>query len=182
MDILACKVGMYVRAKKAVSSEIKKGDIVKIINIDIDPTNVQEGGYLYFNNSVGISSEHFEPRNKFKVGDEVVYKKSYKAEVFGVADKEDVYNEYYAISYTTADGFWFNTTVDEDALSKPLNKNKLEAGDVCKRKNGDKLEILCRANDEYSNEITYFVKSLEGDFKGFTYVLLAEAIEEIIYE
>jgi hypothetical protein len=120
--------------------------------------------------------------NKFKVGDEVVYKESYKAEVFGVADKEDVYNEYYAISYTTADSFWFNTVVDEDALSELKKKDELEAGDVCRQKKGDKLEILCRANDEYFNEITYFVKIIEGDFKGFTGLLLAEAIEEIIYE
>ena len=120
--------------------------------------------------------------NKFKVGDEVVYKESYKAEVFGVADKEDVYNEYYAISYTTADGFWFNTVVDEDALSELKKKDELEAGDVCRQKKGDKLEILCRANDEYFNEITYFVRHINGEYRGITSVLLAEAIEEIIYE
>ena len=119
--------------------------------------------------------------NKFKVGDEVVYKKSYKAEVFGVANKADDLRDKYAISYTFH-GVLINGVVGEDALSKLKKKDELEVGDVCRQKKGDKLEILCRANDEYFNEITYFVKIIEGDFKGFTGVLLAKAIEEIIYE
>ena len=84
--------------------------------------------------------------NKFKVGDEVIYDNCYKATIFVVADKADFYGEYAAISITTMDGTLLNTVVREDTLSKPLNKNKLEAGDVCK--------------DNYNMEL---VESFRGD-------------------
>ena len=119
--------------------------------------------------------------NKFQVGDEVIYDNRYKATIFGVADKADFCGEYTAISITTYDNL-INTVVREDTLSKPLNKNKLEAGDVCKQKGDNRLKILCRANDEYSDEVTYFIKHITGKRKGLTDVLLAELIEEIIYE
>jgi len=119
--------------------------------------------------------------NKFKVGDEVLYDNRYKVKVFGISDKKDYYDESYAINWILY-GDSFNIVVAEYTLSELKKKDGLEAGDVCKRKNGDRLKILCRANDEYFNEITYFVKIIEGDFKGFIGVLLAKAIEEIIYE
>jgi len=102
--------------------------------------------------------------NKFQVGDEVIYDNRYKATIFGVADKADFCGEYTAISITTYDNL-INTVVREDTLSKPLNKNKLEAGDVCKQKGDNRLKILCRANDEYSDEVTYFIKHIEGDIE-----------------
>ena len=125
--------------------------------------------------------------NKFKVGDEVVYKKSYKAEVFGVADKEDVYNEYYAISYTTADGFWFNTVVDEGALSELKKKDELEVGDKfkCKTASGKTSRInkvLSVAEDEKYNQIIYLAKRITGEWTGYVDVYNAELIDEIIYE
>jgi hypothetical protein len=119
--------------------------------------------------------------NKFKVGEKVIYDNRYKATIFGVADKADFYGEYAAISITTKDGNLLNTVVREDTLSKPLNKNKLEAGDVCKQKGNNRLKILCRANDEYSDEVTYFIKHITGKRKGLTDVIPAETIKEIFY-
>jgi hypothetical protein len=125
--------------------------------------------------------------NKFKVGDEVVYKESYKAEVFGVANKEDVYNEYYAISYTTDGSFWFNTVDSEGALSELKKKDELEVGDKfkCKTATGKTNrinEVLAVAEDEKYNQIIYLAKRITGEWTGYVDVYTAEAIEEIIYE
>ena len=117
--------------------------------------------------------------NKFEIGDKVIWQNA-KVEIWGKHFEED--KREYEYAFKDKKNAWNRGIAYESDLS-PLKKiSELEKGDVCKQYAGDKLEIISRANNEYLNEITYFVKSLEGDFKGCTDVILAETIDEIIYE
>ena len=119
--------------------------------------------------------------NKFKIGDEVIYNTPVgmkKVDIFGYTYHEKEHTWLYAIKLPTNK----HVIVRENTLQKSKNIFGLEKGDVCKQAGDNRLKILCRANDEYANEIIYFVKNLEGEFKGLTGVIPAKAIEEIIYE
>jgi len=157
------------------NKNIEKGEIVVVKEIHEGIKSIEFEG-----KSGEYYAEYFEPVNNKKVGDKVLYDKYCKATIFGIADIVDILGKKYAISYTHPIGNYFNRVVDEKSLSEPLNKNKLEVGDVCKQKGGNRIRILCKANDEYSNKITYFVRNLEGELKGSTNVLLAKEIEEKI--
>ena len=71
--------------------------------------------------------------------------------------------------------------IRENTLQKVKNIFGLEKGDVCKQAGDNRLKILCRANDEYSDEVTYFIKHITGKRKGLTDVIPAETIKEIFY-
>ena len=175
MKINECEINMKVRAKKDISRRIKKGDLVKIRFVD------QEEETINIDNGEVIVAEidpiHFEPISKFKIGDKVIWN-NIKVEIWGKHFEED--KREYEYAFKDKKNAWNRGIAYESDLS-PLKKiSELEKGDVCKQYAGDKLEIISRANNEYLNEITYFVKSLEGDFKGSTNVLLAKEIEEKI--
>jgi hypothetical protein len=119
--------------------------------------------------------------NKFKVGQEVIYDSPVgmkKVDIFGYIYCEKDNTWLYAIKLPTNK----HVIVREDTLSKLKKKDELEAGDVCKQKGDNRLKILCRANDEYSDEVTYFIKHITGKRKGLTDVIPAETIKEIFYE
>jgi len=118
--------------------------------------------------------------NKFKIGDEVIYNTPVgmkKVDIFGYTYHEKEHTWLYAIKLPTNK----HVIVREDTLQKSKNIFGLEKGDVCKQA-GDKLEIISRANYEYSNEVTYCVKRLEGEFKGLTCVISAKTINKNFYE
>ena len=119
--------------------------------------------------------------NKFKVGDEVIYDTPVgmkKVDIFGYIYYEKEKTWLYAIKLPTNK----HVIVRENTLQKRKNIFSLEKGDVCKQATDNRLKILCRDNDECSNKITYFIKHITGKLKGFTSVIPAETIEEIIYE
>ena len=184
MKINQCGINMKVRAKKDISRRIKKGDLVKIRFVDQEEEtiNIDNGKVIV----AEINPIHFEPISifikpisKFKIGDKVIWN-NIKVEIWGKHFEED--KREYEYAFKDKKNAWNRGIAYESDLS-PLKKiSELEKGDVCKQYAGDKLEIISRANNEYLNEITYFVKSLEGDFKGCTDVILAETIDEIIYE
>ena len=121
--------------------------------------------------------------NKFKIGDKVLYDSPgfgmRKVVIFGYVYSERERTILYAAEIEESEKY---IIIRENTLQKSKNIFGLEKGDVCKQAGDNRLKILCRANDEHLNGISYFVKSLEGEFKGLTEVISAKTIEEIIYE
>ena len=165
MNIEDCEVGMTVECKSTKYDSINKGDKLTIAKVS--------QSYIYFEeNYSSYLPKNFKPVNKFKIGDEVIYR-GFKVKIFGV-DSEGIN---YAIEFNDDEDFKCYLALERE-LSPLKNKDELEAGD--KFKSGcDKYVILFKEYDVARSEIKYLLKDLNT---GELLLRGTGNIDEIIYD
>jgi len=97
--------------------------------------------------------------NKFQVGEEFLYNNCYKATIFGVADKSDFYQDYYAISFTTFDGVLLNRVVDEKSVTKIKKKDELPSKEI--KVELSEAEQFLITNERMLNDLVMIIESLD---------------------
>ena len=153
MNIEDCKVGMGVEPKHDIGAiGVSKSEKLVIRKVEKD-TNGGCEGYLYFDGKghVGVSAEHFEPANKFKVGDKVIYRYYHgkicdKVRYCGEDSKGNPIIEY--------DNGYVTDNVDYSELSPLKKPDELEVGDKFKDYSGDTVTILAKENNAVN--VTYY--------------------------
>lgn len=187
MKIEDCYVGQTVKHNYTdMYLDIEEGD-----KGTIEEINKKE-------NYIVVWGKQFDPSNfsasdRFNIDDEVIYKSfdsetiksREKAVIFGIAPKRDKFKKEYAISYIHEGPYGkkkrVNKIVAEHDLLSLKKKDELEVGDKVIDFEGDRVKILCRTYDEQNKGIRYWVKGITR-YKGGTWVMQPNEIDEIIYE
>jgi hypothetical protein len=172
---------MKVRAKKDISRQIKKGDLVKIRFVDQEEEtiNIDNGKVIV----AEINPIHFKPISKFKIGDKVIWN-NIKVEIWGKHFEED--NGEYEYAFKNKKTAW-NRGVEHESNLSPFKKiNELEKGDKFEIKTAtgitDRIyEVLAGAKCKRINRVKYFAKEIKGDSIGYVGTFIADDINKVIY-
>jgi len=182
MNIEDCEVGMKVECKINAYSLVAKNKIytIKEINKRIGKIALNEP----CTNLCTFNPNHFKPANKFKVGDEVLFKeygKQYKAEIFGLTT--DKAGEVASIRFESDNEYHFRIILDIDFYLSPLKKkDELEVGDKFRQKGKAEHKIVGVHYDEEEDSKIYVVRLLDGEIKGAIDLVFPKTIREIIYD
>jgi hypothetical protein len=178
MNIEDCEIGMKVECKTNEFTSIEKGEVVTISKI------------YYYDNHKGLKfkeklfhkfyPEDFEPVNKFKVGDEVLYKHYYlgkfKAEIWAIT-KPDRNGRTIAITWEL-EGETLHSIVSKDNLLPLKKKDELEKGDKFIDDMEEEVEVLAVEYCDFYDNKVYFGKKENG----FVSCWSDFEVEEVIYD
>lgn len=172
MKINDCKVGMRVIRTGKDTEKIRKGKEYTISEFFDDCIEVEQLKNLFY------SPENFEPINKFKIDEEVIYKNT-KAIIWGLQYNPDINIQEYAIQIKEGFSKGSSTIVPEPYLDKLKKKDELEVGDkVIPRYNTKvKAKILYKTYDEYIKGVKYLIEQDDG----FIRLIMDWEILKIIY-
>ena len=173
-----CKVGMKLRRVGETIWACKQGEIYTVSDL-IDHSEVYPANSVAFEEiSSGYELKFFEPANKFKVGDEVIWTDD-ECIIWGKHFEEDEGEYEYALQGKNKN---FRMMIYESKLSPAKKPNELEVGDKFKSKTGITYQILCVAHDDSYGKKEYYYKVLSGISKGETGLLYASKVSEMIYD
>lgn len=178
MKIEDVEKGMKVKCKvDDYPSGFSKGDILTVEEIKRPAGMIKKDnkkGFLKFEEySYWWNAPHFEPVNKFEVGDELVLK----------IDNEKVYYCGYMkdgnqLVETKKHGNLIK--IAPKYLSKPKKPDELQKGDKFKSIHEEPFEVVAVGDYEDTDEKTYFAKTYVDGEKLY-YAISSESVDEIIY-